>query len=104
MERQQERRRLPRRKVQWGARIASLDGGRYMRCTTRDFSGAGARVDLDGNQLLDAMVWLLDLQHRLAYEARVVWRRNPEVGLEFLRCYRFDELPSPALRDMIASE
>jgi len=104
LENQQERRQTPRRKVHWGARIASLDGGRYMRCTTRDFSSAGARVDLEGNQLLDAMVWLIDLQHRLAYEARIVWRINPEVGLQFLRCYRFDELPSQAIRDMIDSE
>ena len=104
MTHQTERRAVPRRKVHWGARIASIDGGRYMRCVTRDFSSAGARVDLEGNQVLDAMVWLLDLQHRLAYESRIAWRSGSEIGLHFLRCYRFDELPSRALRDMIASE
>jgi hypothetical protein len=104
MENQQERRGAPRRKVHWGARIAGLDGGRYMRCVARDFSSIGARVDLEGEQVLDPVVWLLDLQHRVAYEARIAWRRNPEVGLEFLRCYRFNELPSQAVRDLIDSE
>jgi len=104
MEIRTERRATPRRKVHWGARIASLDGGRYMRCVTRDFSSNGARVDLEGQQVLDAMVWLLDLQHRLAYEARIVWRSNPDMGLQFLRCYRFDELPSQVVRDLIESE
>lgn len=75
-----------------------------MRCTARDFSSTGACVDLEGQQVLDTIVWLLDLQHRLAYEARIVWRRPPHMGLQFLRCYRFDELPSPTIRDMIESE
>ncbi len=30
----------------------------------------------------------------MAYEARVVWRKTPELGLQFVRSYRFDELPS----------
>lgn len=75
-----------------------------MRCVARDFSSAGARIDLEGNQLLDAMVWLLDLQHRLAYEARVAWRSGHEIGLQFQRCYRFDQLPSRTIRDLIACE
>lgn len=104
MEQQPERRATPRRKVHWGARLASLDGGRYMRCVARDFSSAGARVDLEGQQVLDAMVWLLDLQHRLAYESRIAWRNGSDIGLHFQRCYRFDELPVPAIRDLIAGE
>lgn len=104
MENQRDRREAPRRKVHWGARIAGIDGDRYIRCVTRDFSSTGARVDLEGQEVLDAKVWLLDLQHRMAYEARIVWRRSPEVGLEFLRCYRFDEIPSQAVRDLIRSE
>ena len=75
-----------------------------MRCVARDFSSTGARVDLEGQQVLDAMVWLLDLQHRLAYEARIAWRSGLDVGLEFRRCYRFDELPSKTIRDLIDSE
>ena len=104
MKMQQERREAPRRRVHWGARIASLDGVRYMRCVVRDFSSTGARADLEGQQVLDSMVWLLDLQQRLAYEARIAWRRSPELGLHFLRCYRFDELPTQTVRDLIESE
>jgi hypothetical protein len=41
---------------------------------------------------------------RFAYEAKVVWQRPPELGLQFIRGYRFDEVPSEPLRKAIASE
>ena len=45
-----------------------------------------------------------DLRNRIAYEAKVVWQRPPELGLQFIRGYRFDEVPSEILRRAIASE
>jgi hypothetical protein len=40
----------------------------------------------------------------MAYEARVVWQKAPELGLQFIRSYRFDELPSPAITRQIDAE
>ena len=33
--------------------------------------------------------------------SRVAWRQSPEMGLEFLKVYRFDDVPSLELRGVI---
>ena len=101
---QKNRRQDERRKVLWGARLVSLDGNRYLRCITRDISCAGARVSIEDQQFLDAHTFFLDLRTRFAYEAKVVRQRPPELGLQFVRGYRFDEMPSDLLRRAIACE
>lgn len=101
---QKNRRQAARRKVLWGARLATLDGGRYLHCTTRDISAAGARVDIADQHFHGESAYFLDLRNRFAYEARVVWQRLPELGLQFIRGYRFDEVPSDKLRAAIAAE
>lgn len=98
----EERRKEPRRKVLWGSWLASLDGTGLIQCQTHDISPSGARVVLDDQRIVPATVCYLDMRHRLAYEARVAWRKQPELGLEFLKVWRFDEAPT-ALRDAIAA-
>jgi hypothetical protein len=101
---QKNRRLAERRKVLWGARLASMSGDRYLRCTTRDISSAGARVNIEDQNFQGDSAYFLDLQNRFAYEAKVVWQRPPELGLQFIRGYRFDEVPSETLRKAIESE
>lgn len=101
---QKSRRQAGRHKVLWGARLASLEGDRYLRCMAMDISSAGARVNIADQQFLDSHAYFLDLRNRFAYEAKVVWQRPPELGLQFIRGYRFDEVPSAALRRAIESE
>jgi hypothetical protein len=101
---QKNRRQAERRKVLWGARLASLAGDRYLHCIATDISCAGARVNIEDQQFLDEGAYFLDLRNRFAYEAKVVWQRSPELGLQFVRGYRFDELPSEPLRQAIAGE
>ena len=104
MLRKEEKRQTARRKVLWGARLANLDGSRYLRCLTRDISAGGARVDIESQTFPDESGWFLDLRSRIAYEARVVWHKTPELGLQFVRSYRFDELPSKAVSRHIQGE
>ncbi len=104
MFRKTENRQAPRRKVLWGARLATLDGSRYLRCLARDISVGGARVDIETQTFADERAWFLDLRNRMAYEARVVWQKSPELGLQFLRGYRFDEVPVEALGRHIQGE
>jgi hypothetical protein len=99
-----EQRTAERRRVLWGSRIAHLDGSQYLKCLTRDISSAGARVHLDDPHLLPESVYFLDMRNRLVYEALVVWRKAPELGLQFLKAYRFDEAPSAALLRLIETE
>ncbi len=98
------RRQTERRKVLWGSRIANLDGSRYTKCETRDISAAGARILLEDQQYVSDQLYFLDMRNRLAYEARLIWQKAPELGLQFVRSYRFDEVPSPQLRKHLAAE
>jgi len=99
-----EKRQATRRKVLWGARLANLDGSRYLRCLTRDISVGGARVDIESQTFPDDQAWFLDLRSRMAYEARIIWQKSPELGLQFVRSYRFDEVPVHALDRHIKGE
>jgi hypothetical protein len=101
---QKNRRQAERRKVLWGARLASLQGDRYLRCMAKDVSSAGARINIEDQQFQGDRAYFLDLRNRFAYEAKVVWQRPPEMGLQFIRGYRFDEVPSETLRRAIESE
>lgn len=101
---QKNRRQVERRKVLWGARLASLTGDRYLRCMAKDISCAGARVNIEDQHFLGSHAYFLDLQNRCPYEAKVVWQRPPELGLQFIRGYRFDEVPSESVRKAIEAE
>lgn len=96
-----DRRMTARRRVLWGCWIAGLDEGDFAACRIRDFSPAGARVEMEDPRGLPGQACFLDMRNRLAYEARVAWRQGSEVGLEFRKVYRFDEVPSPVLRHRI---
>ena len=89
-----DRRASPRRRVLWGSWLVSPDGSHVVQCQTRDFSATGARVALDDHNAFAKGVCFLDMRNRLAYESRVAWQKAPEMGLEFLKVYRFDEVPS----------
>jgi hypothetical protein len=52
------------------------------------------RVDIKSQTFPEYSAWFLNLRSRMAYGARVVWQKTPELGLQFVRSYRFDELPS----------
>jgi hypothetical protein len=99
-----DKRQAARRRVLWGSRLANLDGSRYLRCFTRDISFTGARVSIENEHFIEDRAWFLDLRNRFAYEAKVVWKRPPELGLEFARGYRLDELPSDPVRRNVESE
>ena len=101
---QENRRQTERRKVLWGARLVNLEGTRYLKCLARDISSAGARIDIETQQFVEDRAYFLDLRTRMAYEGRVVWQKTPELGLQFIRSYRFDELPSPAIARQIDAE
>ncbi len=96
-----DRRTAPRQRVQWGSWLVTLDGSHCVQCHTRDFSATGARVALEDQRAFTAGVCFLDMRHRLAYESRVAWRQSSEMGLEFLKVYRFADVPSLELRGVI---
>ncbi len=64
-------------------------------CSIRDCSDRGARVRLFAAEPLPGRVWFLNLSGGLAYEAQIVWRRYPDVGLAFLEKLDLAGLDTP---------
>ncbi|MCP5410950.1 MAG: PilZ domain-containing protein [Alphaproteobacteria bacterium] len=100
-EAQVNRRAHVRRRVSFGSFLAMPDASQWIKCHTLDLSFAGARVHMDEAPSLPPSVYFLQMRDRLAYEARIAWHKSPEAGLEFLKVYRFADVPDPALRRLI---
>jgi hypothetical protein len=69
-------------------------------CAIIDISDTGARVRLEGAQLLVEPLYLVDLRHGLAYRARRAWRRDDLVGLAFSERYDLTA-PPPELPRLV---
>jgi hypothetical protein len=98
-----ERRGAERRRVSIGSWVTSLDGALVLACQTQDASASGVRVQPKETQKLPGTVFYLDMKHRIAYEAIVRWQEKTEAGLEFVKAYRFMDMPSPELKKVVQS-
>lgn len=92
-----EHRRGVRQRAYLGGKVVygdyfSLD------CVVRDISEDGARIQVPDGQAVPDKVFLMDLKTAIAYEAHVVWRRYPLVGLQFDHQHGLAEAATPHLR------
>ena len=62
-----------------------LDGRpeRILRCMLKDISDGGARLRVRASEVSGDEVTLIDLKEGTERDARVVWRRDNEIGVEF---------------------
>lgn len=97
-----ERRRTERLPACWGSWIAYMDGTNETKCVTLDHSYMGAKIQVESQHQVPQDLYYLDLRNRLAYEACVVWRAGSHAGLQFLKVYRFDQVPVERLRSLIS--
>ncbi len=67
-------------------------------CVVRDITTSGAKVQLPEGQAVPDKVHLVDLKTAIAYDAHVVWRRYPLVGLAFDHQHGLAEAATPHLR------
>jgi hypothetical protein len=92
-----DHRRAPRQRTYIGGKLVygdyfSLD------CVVRDINTDGARLQIPDGQAVPDKVYLVDLKTAIAYDAHVVWRRYPQVGLEFDHQNGLAEASTPHLR------
>lgn len=78
-----ERRREFRGRVYYGGRLAFNDRQSTLDCIVRNFSQAGARVDVNEAAILPDELDLAIERRSVAFLARIVWRRRHEIGLAF---------------------
>lgn len=73
-----------------------------MDCMIRDLSEDGARIALSQTVALPEVIELDIPQRELRRRARVVWRRNDEVGLCFSQVDRAPDLAAMTAEDITA--
>jgi hypothetical protein len=87
-----ERRPAPRRRVIWRGRCAFLDGSRSFDCTIRDLSQSGARISIQGAQMIPQHFYLIDRTNRTVHEVKVAWNNGKQLGLQFLNSFDVDTI------------
>jgi hypothetical protein len=92
-----EHRREARQRSYLGGKLVY---GNYfsLDCVVRDITTSGARVQLPEGQAVPDKVYLVDLKTAIAYDAHVVWRRYPLLGLSFDHQYGLAGADTPHLR------
>lgn len=86
-----EARRSKRGRTYLQARISYGDGAITTECTVNQLSDVGARINIAGSIALPEMFDVVIPQKGASRRARLVWRKDDQVGVDF-----FDEQESPA--------
>ena len=87
----QDKRSAPRRRVLLSAIVVNRDFNAIFRCQVRDVSDTGARLSIPDSFLVPAGFWLIAVSSGLAYEATLIWRRYPHVGIALGEPMELDE-------------
>jgi hypothetical protein len=78
-------RRSPRTRSLIAARIIYNKGASTLDCVIRNISEEGAKLQLSGGAAIPIEFSLLIIEKDVTRQARIIWRRGEEIGVEFLR-------------------
>jgi len=92
-----EHRHGARRRAFLGAKLVFGNGAFTVDCVVRDISEDGARVKLPEGQPVPDILYLVEMRSGMAYEARVAWKRHPEIGLAFIHAHALKDAAEPHL-------
>jgi hypothetical protein len=79
----QDRRRVVRGRVYYSGMLAFNARRSTFTCIVRNFSGAGAKIELEGSPLLPDWFDFSIGRRDLTCRARLVWRQHQQAGLVF---------------------
>src|ERR1700742_2844930 len=74
-------RRKPRQRVLLSGLLAHHDLAFSFRCAIRERSSEGAKLRLPEGAVAPAQFWLIDVAEGVAYDASIVWRKMPDLGV-----------------------
>jgi len=80
----EETRRAPRVRTFLQARVSYGDGALSIECTVNQLSDVGARVNLASTFALPDTFDIAIPQRDIARRAKLVWRKDDQVGIEFV--------------------
>ena len=85
-------RKRRRKRTLWSGKVVyGTNGETVLDCSIRDFSEQGANIRLRKGELVPTRLFLVERRAASAFEARVIWIKAPDFGLEFVRSYKFDQ-------------
>ena len=64
---------------------AYLDGTATFDCAIRDLSDTGGRIRFSSGLAIPTTFHLVNVRDRVAYEARVAWRKSGDAGLKWIQ-------------------
>jgi hypothetical protein len=82
-----ERRTLPRKEALLSAVVADVNGETATDCVIRDINARSAQISFARTLPIGAQIYLLDVNNKTAYLARVVWARSGRAGLLFIESH-----------------
>ena len=82
-----DKRRELRRRVLLSGKVVHSLGELTVNCAIQDLSATGARVRLPDDTLVGDPIYLINMSHGVAWRARVAWRRENRLGLEFSQSF-----------------
>jgi hypothetical protein len=94
---QAERRPDRRRRSFLAGRVTFDDGRRVFDCAIRDLTDRGARITIPENQTLPPCFHLISMRERVVHECAVVWMKDGEAGLSFLKTVPLGDLTGSKL-------
>lgn len=94
---QAERRPDRRRRSFLAGRITFDDGRRVFDCAIRDLTDRGARITIPENQTLLPCFHLISMRARAVHDCAVVWMKDGEAGLSFLKTVPLGDLSGTKL-------
>jgi hypothetical protein len=95
-----EGREAPRRRVLLGATLVFGPDMLTVRCSVRDLSQVGAKIQVPDALALPSTVWLVNHTIPAAHECKIVWRRGNLIGLQFIRHLGLDPLKDERLKPL----
>ncbi len=95
-----ERRRVRRSRVLLRGKLVFDEGALSTDCMVRDISVWGAKVRLPTEIVLRETMYLIESQNCVAHEARVVWKKGCDLGLQFTGRRDLDIASAPVFRIM----
>ena len=92
-----ERRPERRRRSFLAGRVTFDDGTQVFDCAIRDLTGRGARITVPEHQMIPPRFHLISMRERVVHECAVVWMKDGEAGLSFLKTVPLGDLTGTRL-------
>jgi REP element-mobilizing transposase RayT len=96
-----ERRPFVRKRVLLGGVAVHSLRRNGVNCQIRDIADTGARISVPHAVNLPDHLHLIIVRERVAYEARVIWRKGEESGLSFCKAIDLRGSNDPSLSHLV---